>query len=117
MEKIILFQIEDSREIERLAANMGIRVIHAGPETYQEILENIAMERVSPPTAPYQGGPLPGSLMVFCDVSEKHFNRLLFELRSRKAAVDLKAVMTPTNRKWTVLQLYRELERERAALL
>lgn len=117
MEKIILFQIEDSREIERLAANMGIRVIHAGLQTYHETIENIAMERISPLTAPYQGAPLSGSLMIFCDVNEKHFNRMLFELRSRKLAVDLKAVMTPTNKKWTVLQLYRELERERASLL
>ena len=29
MEKLICFQIENTREIERLASNMKIRVVHA----------------------------------------------------------------------------------------
>lgn len=54
------------------------------------------------------------SLMLFCDVGEKHFNRALALLRSRAVRVDYKAVLTPTNREWNVLRLYAELAREKA---
>lgn len=54
------------------------------------------------------------SLMVFCDVSEKHFNRTLALMRERAVKIDYKAVLTPTNREWNVLRLYAELAREKA---
>ena len=41
MEKLICFQIENTREIERLASNMKIRVIKADASIYNETLDNI----------------------------------------------------------------------------
>jgi hypothetical protein len=38
---------------------------------------------------------------------------MLFELRSANITVTHKAVLTPTNAKWTVQRLWMELERER----
>ncbi|MCM1537209.1 MAG: DUF3783 domain-containing protein [bacterium] len=61
------------------------------------------------------GHPAQGqSLMLFCDVSEKHFNRALSFMRSRAVKVDYKAVLTPINQGWNVLRLYAELAREKA---
>ena len=40
---------------------------------------------------------------------------MLFELKSRKVQIDFKAILTPTNRKWTLRQLHAELEREKAS--
>ncbi len=57
----------------------------------------------------------PIGILIFCDLSEKHLNRMLFELKSRKVPSDLKAILTPTNRRWTLRQLRSELERERAS--
>jgi hypothetical protein len=41
---------------------------------------------------------------------------MLFELRSAKITTTHKAVLTPTNAKWTVQRLWMELERERMSM-
>lgn len=117
MEKLICFQIENTREIERLASNMKIRVVKADASMYNEMLDNIVNGSFSASISPLiTDNKLPSdSILIFCDLSEKHLNRMLFELKSRKVQIDLKAILTPTNRKWTLRQLHDELKRERAS--
>ena len=64
-------------------------------------------------TAPFTGSAPQESLMVFCGVNEKHFDKILFELRRKQIPVDYKAVLTPSNRKWSVLMLMLELTKEK----
>mgnify|MGYP000678833566 CR=1 FL=1 len=47
MEKLICFQITNTREIERLASNMKIRVIKADASIYNETLDNIVNGKIS----------------------------------------------------------------------
>lgn len=124
MEKLICFQIENTREIERLASNMKIRVITADAAMYNEMLDNIVNGKISSVNSTSSASishavtdnKLPSdSILIFCDLSEKHLNRMLFELKSRKVQIDLKAILTPTNRRWTLRQLHGELNRERAS--
>lgn len=124
MEKLICFQIENTREIERLASNMKIRVVHATADMYNEMLDNIVNGKISSVNGSFSASISPAvtdnklpsdSILIFCDLSEKHLNRMLFELKSRKVQIDLKAILTPTNRRWTLRQLHDELKRERAS--
>ena len=124
MEKLICFQIENTREIERLASNMKIRVITADAAMYNEMLDNIVNGKISSVNSTFSASISPAvtdnklpsdSILIFCDLSEKHLNRMLFELKSRKVQIDLKAILTPTNRRWTLRQLHDELKRERAS--
>lgn len=127
MEKLICYQIENTREIERLASNMKLRIVYADASLYDETLDAIASGKVQSTATVATGAneiaradnlnlsPDSGdSILIFCDLSEKHLNRMLFELKSRKVQIDLKAVLTPTNQKWTLRQLHAELEREKA---
>ncbi len=116
MEKLICFQIENTREIERLASNMKIRIVHATAAMYDETLDYIVSSKLNNTSASTNNKLPAGSILVFCDLSEKHLSRMLFELKSRKVPIDLKAILTPTNRKWTLRQLHNELERERASI-
>lgn len=118
MEKLICFQIENTREIERLASNMKIRVIKADASMYNEMLDSIVNSNgANSSSIPTADNKLPSdSILIFCDLSEKHLNRMLFELKSRKVQIDLKAILTPTNRRWTLRQLHDELERERSSI-
>ncbi len=124
MEKLICFRIENTREIERLASNMKIRVIKADASMYNEMLDNIVNGKISSINDSFSTSISPlltdnklpsDSILIFCDLSEKHLNRMLFELKSRKVQIDLKAILTPTNRRWTLRQLHGELNRERAS--
>ena len=125
MEKLICFQIENTREIERLASNMKIRVIKADASMYNEMLDNIVNGKISSVNGSFSTSISPAvtdnklpsdSILIFCDLSEKHLNRMLFELKSRKVQIDLKAILTPTNRRWTLRHLHDELERERSSI-
>ena len=127
MEKLICYQIKNTREIERLASNMKLRIVYADASLYDEALDAIASGKVRSTATVATGAneitrkddlTLPqgsrDSILIFCDLSEKHLNRMLFELKSRKVQIDFKAILTPTNRKWTLRQLHAELEREKA---
>ena len=104
MEKLICFQITNTREIERLASNMKIRVIKADASIYNETLDNIVNGKISSVNSTFSASISPlvtenklpaDSILIFCDLSEKHLNRMLFELKSRKVQIDLKAILTP----------------------
>lgn len=86
MEKLICFQIENTREIERLASNMKIRVIKADASIYNETLDNIVNGKISSvnSTSSTSISPLVAdnqlhsdSILIFCDLSEKHLNRMI----------------------------------------
>ena len=120
----VYIPIENTREIERLASNMKIRVITADAAMYNEMLDNIVNGKISSVNSTSSASISPAvtdnklpsdSILIFCDLSEKHLNRMLFELKSRKVQIDLKAILTPTNRRWTLRQLHDELKRERAS--
>ena len=106
---------------------MKLRIVYADASLYDETLDAIAYGKVQSTATVATGAneiartdnlnlsPDSGdSILIFCDLSEKHLNRMLFELKSRKVQIDLKAVLTPTNQKWTLRQLHAELEREKA---
>lgn len=120
MEKIILFNTEPETEefIKKCAANMRIKTVSAAPEMYTETLESIAgngtaKENVGASAMLPEGT---GSLMLMCGLSDKHMDRLLAKLRQSVMKVDYKAVLTPTNSKWTLKRLIFEMEREKKAL-
>lgn len=51
-------------------------------------------------------------MLVMYGFSAKRLDDFLAALRKNQARVDLKAVVTDTNKKWNSLQLYAELKRE-----
>ena len=55
-------------------------------------------------------------LLLLADFSRAEMDHLLDGLRAKSVSIPLKAVLTPTNRRWTVLELIEELRRERAAV-
>ncbi len=120
MEKIMLFQVPEhaASKIRRLAAGKKIRVVPVERKDWGVSLGDLAAGNAGSKLPQPPPGSLPeGSLMVFCQVSQKHFDKLLFEMRDKKIPVDFKAVLTETNRHWTVSKLYEELARERRQTL
>ena len=111
MEQILLCQIreEDARQIRRLAAAKKIRVRELESGRTGGRLADLFRGEAKPSaeTLPEE------SLLLFCEVTDKHFDKLLFELRSKKIQVDYKAVVTPVNQQWTLSRLYTELKNER----
>ena len=56
-------------------------------------------------------------MMVFAGVTGSHLDQILFMMRKKgMKRIDYKAVLTDTNSQWTVPELFKELEKEHAAM-
>lgn len=119
MEKLLLFHLsdDDGKKTERIAARLKISFACVAGSDYHQTLEALAAGRKNPLAAPYTGPVPEESLLLMCGFSERRMDKLLFELRKEGVSVDFKAVLTPTNRTWTVTQLLLEMHREKAAYL
>ena len=53
------------------------------------------------------------SIVIFCDVTQKHLDKLLFGIRNNNLNVDYKAVMTKTNKLWTLNKILYHMEIEK----
>ena len=117
MEKTILiyhFSGEEESTLLTLAARKGIRVIPVPPALYERRLSELPAASSAP--AAGGGEEFAARMMVFRGFEEGEFDLLLELLRRNKIGLgSLKAVMTPTNARWTSRELYREVEREREA--
>lgn len=116
MEKLLLFNLtkEAERTVKSLADNMRIKVLTVPADRYTALLENIVEEKTIFGETAYAGYVPAESLLLFCEVTEKHLNRFLFSLKQRGTVISYKAVLTDTNKKWTPLQLFAEMAREKA---
>lgn len=114
MERIILFQTNKTTEnrIRRLTSAKKISLVILERNCAAGTMAELAEGKGKGPLSALEQLP-EESLMVFCDVTEKHFDKLLFEMRSKKIQIDYKAVLTPVNCHWTLPQLMRELQNER----
>ena len=120
MEKILLFGTKpaDTLLVKKLADNMRIAVQEVPVSLYdctieqllggtQNEVQNFAVGAVQ---AELKSEP---GMLLFCDVTEKHLDKFLFELRNKQSSIDYKAVLTPTNRTWNVRRLYAHMAMER----
>ena len=65
----------------------------------------------------YEIEALEEEIIVFSEVSDIHLDQILFMMRKKgMKRIDYKAVLTDTNSQWTVPELFKELEKEHAAM-
>lgn len=125
-ETLLLFQtgVSETAAIKKIADNMRIKVKEVPVSCYTHTIGQI-YEETYPVSAPLSAAASSSgvsarfneSMIVFVNLTEKHMDRILFELRTRQIRIDYKAVMTPTNRLWDVNRLYFEMKKEASTLL
>ena len=118
MEKILLIHgdEETARRVRNVASRLKVNMIRLEHPGRDSLLEDLAQGRADSAGDPLDSEKAEPSLLLLCGLREKRLDKLLFELRREEAAVDYKAVLTPTNRTWTLGHLYLELQREKAAI-
>lgn len=116
-ESLLLFNVGNvqTAAIKRLADNMRLRVVEVSVDKYDYTLGDICDGKAGASGA--SGNTAGKSLLVFAGVTDKHMDKVLFEMKSRQITVDYKAVMTETNRTWNIHRLMFEMEKERRAYL
>jgi hypothetical protein len=118
--KLLLFGFDSLLNIlalETAVKPFGVELVPVGRSDYNKPLAVLAgMDASSSSMLPYAGGPLRERLVVLCGLDDR-LEALLPELKKAGAGPEcLKAVLTPHNRGWSVIQLYGELSKERQAI-
>lgn len=116
MEKVLVFHVEEAAKLKNILSPLRIRMEEVEDVDFRQSVGNLAGGKRDMTVEPFGGNTPKESLIVFCDLSEKHLNKVLAAIRQKQIPIDYKAVLTPANREWDVLRLYLELERERRSL-
>lgn len=118
MEKILLIHGDDeaAHRVRNVASRLKLNMVRLEHPGRDSLLEDLAQGRTVPAGDPADLADAEPGLLLICGLREKRLDKLLFELRREEAAVEYKAVLTPTNRTWTLGHLYLELQREKAAI-
>lgn len=116
MEKLLLYNVRNPQEIIKMAFNMRIACGFINESdadrTLAELVSDVRGISLLD-EAEYYSSDNKESLIVFCDVTDKHMDKLLFEIRQKNLDITFKAVLTETNKKWNIRQMLVEMRRER----
>lgn len=143
MEKLVLIHVDDIEyhKIQNIASRMKITVDRIPEEimtvnyklgelangTYKKATdmidaddrkqENVTGHSSETGAVNVQTKSRADSLILLCNLKDKRLDKMLFELRHGEVKVMYKAILTPSNRNWTVPMLMQELRRERFAMM
>lgn len=114
---LYLYNLDNPKgaKIRRMCLPLGVRTKLVAPQAHALTLEELA--NGAPP--PADGAPgFSDELLLMAGFTSAQIDALILGFRRAKIPmVALKAVLTPTNRSWTSVQLHQELCREREAVL
>lgn len=119
-ETVLLFHFDDSnqkRELQMLLLSMKIKTKSIEKKDYHKPLGVLAGVLEEGDHPEYEGDDLDTESMIFCGLSNARLNEVLNGIRKKKIKpIPYKAILTPTNQHWTILECYQELRREHAAM-
>ncbi len=120
-ETILLFNAPDKEKllkIEMALFPLRLRLKRIQKEDYNQPLGFLAgMKDVAPAEGTFSGDELPGTMFVFCFLSDSRLNQALAALRRCGAGpFPYKAILTPTNSTWTAPDCFAELKKEHEEL-
>lgn len=109
---------EKGRKIKMICIRMKIKIKEVLPEQYLEPVGYLAgSEGIEPNGRIYEGTGFDEEMLLMKGFDQGTLDRFLREFsRNRIERVDLKAVLTPGNVRWSSLELYEEIKKEHEAL-
>lgn len=124
MKKLLVFGIEDERR-KKLEILMALQGSVMGEAELEWVKKEDYIQTVGDLYAGKRNLLLAGcreeeypkeSLLLMCGFEDEHIDILLKGLRQNGIKTDYKAIMTPNNQNWNILQLMQEMRAERAAI-
>lgn len=112
MGKLFIFGDADVAAITSIASSLKLGAKAVPREDFNQTLGFLAgIDKTE--AATFDGEAPQGSLLLFYQVEDSVMDKMLKKLRKKRLDITYKAIMTPTNRMWTVRRLYAEMEREK----
>lgn len=118
-EVVLLYNLPENQKdlIIGLLLKLNINSAQVQREIYNFPLEVILGKVQATGLKAYEGAELREPMMIMHGLSSKQVDLILKNFRLNHIKIGLKAVTTPTNLKWTSLQMYLMLQRERNQIL
>ena len=102
-------------KLRQIFAMLRLRMRGVTPEQYNIPLGDLAEGKGGAATE--AGEPIPETILLFCGLNEALLTQVLEVIRVAKIPpIQMKAVLTETNREWNSYQLIEELRREKEEL-
>lgn len=119
MEKILAFQLEGQnlQKLKQTAAGMKVKLYTVDRKDFYQLIGDLFAQKRNPLLGDYEGTAVSESMIVLEGFSDKRLDILLRALKRDSVSIDFKAVATSANKRWTVLQMYLEMEKERNSYL
>ena len=120
-ETILLFNPPEKDRLLKLEMALfplRVRLKKVAPSEYNQPLGVLAgIKEMTPAEGTYDGPELPDTMIVFCFLDDSRLNQALAALRKCGAGpFPYKAILTPTNSRWTAPDCFAELKREHEAM-
>ena len=109
------FNAKRAAKLRMAAMRLGIRTRAVAKHEYLQPLGVLTGE-CEPFESFYDGAEFSEEMLVMAHLSEEAFQRFLPAIRAAVGPIPLKAVLTETNRGWSSLELYEQLNAERQAI-
>ena len=114
--RVLAFNITDEKKISQLnilSIRLNFSLLAVPPRQQGCLIRDLLS---GTPASPAPGKPFGDEMLVLADFDHADLNFLLNELIRTGQRVALKAVATPTNIRWTALQLHDQLVAEARAM-
>ena len=120
-ETILLFNPPEKDRLLKLEMALfplRVRLKKVAPSEYNQPLGVLAgIKEMTPAEGTYDGPKLPDTMLVFCFLDDSRLNQALAALRKCGAGpFPYKAILTPTNSRWTAPDCFAEIKREHEAM-
>lgn len=119
-EAVLLINFQDKERLTKMKYrlfSMKMRMVQIREEEYLQSIGYLAgMKDMEKSLEKYNGEALGQEMIVFAGLGEGRLNQLLGGMRKSGIRVDYKAILTETNRTWTVPELYKELAAEHESM-
>lgn len=119
--KALLFHFKDEAQLRAVQMALFLAQVQCKivpKEAYGAPLKLLASDEAVPSAAVYGGQELDGQMIVFAGLDGDRLESALSLLRSNPACgkIPYKAVLTQTNQDWNGFTLFKELQKEHAAM-
>jgi len=116
MEKILACNLGEKERaaLNKACINMRIRLMDISPYMYANKLGDLVRNAGIKGDYDSDCGLDNVSMVIFSDVKDKHFDRILAVLRPFSESITYKCAVTATNSEWNIYELCDELAKEKA---
>ena len=113
-EMLLAFGFNETQKsvLRRTLVPLKVMIKTVPPADYLQPAGRLAGDKTLPEGPVYDGPELEQPLLLLSGVTGPRMNQLLSALFKAGVSIAYKAVLTPTNRTWTIPQLYAEISEE-----